>query len=271
MTSQRATSSTETPLVEVTYGSGNASEACHRGGPNGSVVAADVPDLDEALRLATSINWHAALPPRAGSLGWRLGQGVKRVIDVVLAGLGLIVLLPLFAILAVVIVLDSPGPILYKWRVLGYRGRFFTGYKLRTMVPDADELKLGIMHLNQMNGPVFKSRHDPRVTSVGRLLRRYSLDELPQLWSVIRGDMSLVGPRPMFPHEFTRCMPEQRLKLAVKPGVTCLWQVAGRADISEFEEWVRLDLRYIREWNLWLDVKILWRTLLVVLSGHGAY
>lgn len=223
---------------------------------------------DEVGRLAADVDWDAALPAGDRSRGWR---AVKRLIDIVVSAVALVLLAPAFVLFGVLIVLDSGWPVLYPWRVVGYRGRRFAGYKLRTMVLGADKARANLAHLNEMSGPVFKIRDDPRVTRLGRFLRRYSLDELPQLWSVLRGEMSLVGPRPMFSHEFAECSQTQRLKLAVTPGMTCLWQVSGRAEISDFNEWVRLDLQYIREWSLWLDLSILWRTLLMVVRGRGAY
>jgi lipopolysaccharide/colanic/teichoic acid biosynthesis glycosyltransferase len=232
----------------------------------------DVREPDPAVVAAAEVDWGAALPRRASRWSWRAGQGVKRVFDIVVAGTGLVLLIPLFVVLTVAIVVDSGWPALYPWRVVGYRGRRFTGYKLRTMVRDADQLKTELTHLNQMmNGPVFKMRSDPRITRLGRILRRYSFDELPQLLSVVIGDMSLVGPRPLFPEEFVRARPEQRRKLAVRPGITCLWQVSGRAQINDFDEWVRLDREYIETWSLRLDLRILLRTVRVVVLGTGAF
>ena len=187
------------------------------------------------------------------------------------AGVGLVLLLPLFAVIAAVIKATSRGPILYQSRYLGQRAHPFVGYKFRTMVANADELKPAMAHLNHMHGPAFKIRNDPRVTSVGAFLRKYSLDELPQLWSVLRGDMSLVGPRPPLPEEFERYQAWHRGKLAITPGVTCFWQINGRSDIHDFDEWMRLDLKYIQEWSLWTDAKILACTIPAVLRGHGAY
>lgn len=143
------------------------------------------------------------------------------------------------------------------------------GYKFRSMVRDADELKPTLEPYNEMNGPAFKMQKDPRVTPIGRFLRKYSLDELPQLWSVLIGDMSLVGPRPPARSEFEQFEPWQRRKLSVKPGITCLWQINGRNQIRDFAEWARLDLEYIDNRSLWLDIKILVRTALVVLRGTG--
>jgi lipopolysaccharide/colanic/teichoic acid biosynthesis glycosyltransferase len=190
-------------------------------------------------------------------------------LDIVGAGLGLVVLTPLFVAIAVAIKLGSPGPIFYRWRVVGRDGKFFVGHKFRTMVVDADEQKAKLLASNEMRGPVFKMAHDPRITPVGRLLRRYSLDELPQLWDVLRANMSLVGPRPPLQTEWMLFDERQRHKLDVTPGLTCLWQVSGRNGIVDFDEWVNLDLKYINEWSLWLDMKILARTVFTVIRGTG--
>jgi len=211
--------------------------------------------------------------PRCARWGlrWRAGQVIKRAVDLVAALAGLLMLSPLLLLIALLVVVDSRGPAFYPWRVLGYRGRRFTGYKFRTMVIGADDLKNDLLHLNEMTGPVFKMKNDPRVTRVGRLLRKYSLDELPQLLSVLLGDMSLVGPRPSAPHEFVRFRLDQCLKLAVRPGITCLWQVSGRSAIRDFDDWIALDMQYIARWSLWLDLEILARTVPTVLRGRGAY
>ena len=197
-------------------------------------------------------------------------RAAKRLLDVVASATLLVVLSPLLAAIALAVKLDDGGPVLYRWRVVGRDGRPFTGYKFRSMVTDADELKAALEGANEMSGPVFKMRGDPRITRVGRILRRYSLDELPQLWSVLVGEMSLVGPRPPLQSEYARFSERQRAKLAVKPGITCLWQVAGRNDITDFEDWLRLDLEYIERWSLGLDLQILVRTVPAVLSGRGA-
>jgi lipopolysaccharide/colanic/teichoic acid biosynthesis glycosyltransferase len=222
-------------------------------------------------RLAAEVDWDSVLPLRAHDWTWHFAQSTKRLIDIVVAAIGLLVLAPFFLLVALVIRADSPGPIFYPWVVVGFRGRRFTGYKLRTMVSDADLLKDEFRDLNEMSGPVFKIRNDPRVTRVGRLLRKYSIDELPQLWSVLLGDMSVVGPRPLGRGEFAECRPDQRRKLAVRPGITCIWQVSGRSSITSFESWVNLDLEYIRTWGLVLDAKILLRTIPVVVRGRNAY
>jgi exopolysaccharide biosynthesis polyprenyl glycosylphosphotransferase len=196
---------------------------------------------------------------------------VKRMMDIVVSAVLLVLLLPVFAIIALAIKLMTPRlPILYKWQVVGFKGRRFTGYKFTTMVEDADAQKDALRDRNEMEGPVFKIKKDPRVTPLGRFLRKYSLNELPQLWSVLKGDMSLVGPRPAFPHELERYELWQKRKLCVRPGVTCLWQVRGRNRISRFDDWVRMDLEYIDNWTLWLDFKILVRTAWAVVAGTGS-
>ncbi len=194
---------------------------------------------------------------------------VKRALDVVVAGFGLLMLSPFLLIVGLLVKLTSPGPVLYRWDVIGRGGRPFRGYKFRTMVQNADKLKAQLMSKNEMSGPVFKMKNDPRITPLGRFLRKSSIDELPQLWSVLIGDMSLVGPRPAGPHEWKKYKPWQRRKLSGMPGITCLWQVSGRNGISDFDKWVRLDLEYIDNWSLKLDAKILWQTLFAVLGGTG--
>lgn len=229
------------------------------------------PVPEAVVSAQTELEWEALLPVRAGGLRWRLERRAKRALDIALAGSGLLMLSPLLLLIAALVRLTSPGPVFYEWRVLGRHARPFIGYKFRTMVENADELKSRYMEYNEMTGPVFKMRNDPRITPLGRWLRKFSLDELPQLWSVVKGDMSLVGPRPPSPQEFAEFEPWQRSKLAVTPGITCLWQVSGRTEIADFGAWVALDLEYIARWDLWLDLQILLRTIPVVLRGHGAY
>jgi len=193
----------------------------------------------------------------------------KRVLDVTVASLGLLLFAPFLPLLALAIKLDSPGPVFFRqWRC-GLRGRRFVLYKLRTMVEDAEAQREKLMHLNVMDGPAFKVPHDPRVTRVGRWLRRFSLDEVPQLWNVLKGDMSLVGPRPPLPEEVAQYAPWQRRRLAMKPGLTCLWQISGRSNLP-FSQWMALDLAYIDSWSLGLDLKILAKTIPAVLRGQGA-
>lgn len=229
------------------------------------------PVSEIVARIREEYDWDAVLPQRAHTLRWRVEQRMKRLLDIILSGLALVVLAPMFPILVLAVAVGSPGPVFYPWRVLGKWGRPFVGYKFRTMVVNADDLKAKLLARNEMTGPVFKMRNDPRITRTGRWLRKFSLDELPQLWSVFKGDMSLVGPRPPSAEEFAAFEPWQRAKLAVTPGITCLWQVSGRSEIADFSEWARLDLEYIAEWNLWLDLKILLKTIPVVVRGHGAY
>ncbi len=193
----------------------------------------------------------------------------KRAFDVAISFLLIVLLLPLFMVLAVAVKLSSPGTVFYRWRVVGEGGRTFTGYKFRSMYSNADELKSKLESLNEMSGPMFKLTNDPRVTRLGGFLRRYSLDELPQIYSVLKGDMSLVGPRPPLVTEYVRFTEYQKQKLAVKPGITCLWQISGRNDICDFDDWVRLDLEYIRRWSLQLDFWILMRTAGEVFAGSG--
>jgi lipopolysaccharide/colanic/teichoic acid biosynthesis glycosyltransferase len=192
---------------------------------------------------------------------------VKRGFDILGSALLLIILSPVMLVIAGVIVAASGFPFLYEWKVIGKGGKPFTGHKFRTMVTNADELKQQLMDHNEMTGPVFKIKNDPRITLVGRWLRKYSLDELPQLWSVLKGEMSLVGPRPPLQSEFEKFTDWQKQKLAVKPGMTSLWQVSGKP--GDFVEWVRLDIEYIDHWSLWLDAKILFRTLFIVLRGEN--
>jgi lipopolysaccharide/colanic/teichoic acid biosynthesis glycosyltransferase len=194
---------------------------------------------------------------------------IKRALDILCASFFLIVFSPLVLIIGLLIKLSSPGPIFYHWNVVGRGGRFFRGYKFRTMVQNADAIKARLWQKNEMTGPVFKMKRDPRITPLGRFLRKYSLDELPQFWSVLKGDMSLVGPRPVGPQEWVKFEPWQRRKLSLTPGLSCLWQINGRNAINSFDDWVRLDLAYIDNWSLWLDFKILWGTLFAVLRGTG--
>ena len=199
-------------------------------------------------------------------------RAAKRILDIVISAALLALLSPLLIAIAALVWLNWPGaPVFYRWHVLGINKKPFTGYKFRTMVPNADALKTSFLALNEMQGPVFKLRNDPRVTPLGQFLRKYSLDELPQLWSVLKGDMSLVGPRPSFAEEAQRYEFWQRRKLSIKPGITCLWQINGRSEIHSFEHWARLDLEYIARASLWLDCKILLKTIPVVLRGRGAY
>jgi lipopolysaccharide/colanic/teichoic acid biosynthesis glycosyltransferase len=193
----------------------------------------------------------------------------KRIMDIMVSSAVMMLLSPLYLALAILVKFTSSGPVFYRWQVVGKDGRAFVGYKFRSMIADADQLKEKLGEFNEMNGPVFKMTDDPRTTPLGRWMRRYSLDELPQLYSVLRGDMSLVGPRPPLVSEYVRFTDYQKQKVVVKPGITCLWQVNGRNNVKDFDEWVKLDLEYVRCWNPMLDVKILLKTARAVLSGSG--
>lgn len=193
----------------------------------------------------------------------------KRTVDIVLSVTMMVLALPVVLCIALLIKVSSRGAVFYSQTRCGLNGRKFTLYKFRTMVEDAEERKQDLLHLNEMDGPVFKLENDPRVTLLGRFLRRFSLDELPQLWNVLCGDMSLVGPRPPIPDEVARYQRWQRRRLSMKPGLTCLWQISGRNQI-DFERWMQLDLEYIDSWSLWLDIKILLKTVPAVLTGRGA-
>ena len=201
--------------------------------------------------------------------GFYLGFG-KRCLDLILGGAVFIFLLPVFLLCALAIKLDTPGPVLYRSVRNGRGGKPFVFYKLRSMIQSAEQHRHQIDHLNEASGPVFKVARDPRITRVGRFLRRSSLDELPQLLNVLKGDMSLIGPRPPIPQEVLQYEPWQLRRLSVRPGITCLWQISGRSHLG-FDEWMRLDMEYISRRSLVLDLMILLRTIPAVLSGRGAY
>jgi len=195
---------------------------------------------------------------------------VRRILDIVLA----IVIVGIFGPLlmlptALLIKLTSPGPVLFRQKRCGLNGRQFVMYKFRSMFDRSEHLRGDLDSLNEMDGPVFKSSRDPRVTTIGKIIRRFSIDELPQVFNVLHGDMSLVGPRPPLPEEVARYERWQRRRLSMKPGMTCLWQISGRNEVS-FEDWMKLDLTYIDNWSLLLDLKILLKTVPVVLLGRGA-
>lgn len=209
------------------------------------------------------------------NLGWRLtvwgSYKVKRAVDVAVSGLGLVLLAPLLLAIGLAVRLTSPGPAIFRQVRVGRFGRHFGFFKFRSMYIDAEARKAALLARNESKaGVIFKMRRDPRVTPLGRVLRRLSLDELPQLFNVLLGDMSLVGPRPPLPSEVREYTLEDRKRLNVTPGLTCIWQISGRSELS-FAEQVRLDKQYIRTHGLWNDLKILVKTVPAILSGKGAY
>jgi exopolysaccharide biosynthesis polyprenyl glycosylphosphotransferase len=227
----------------------------------------------ENLRVAKAISNELRGLPLLTFTTTPVEQGhllAKRVIDVV-ASVALIVLLaPLMLLMGTLVKLTSRGPVFFRQVRSGANGRTFVMYKFRSMCENAEALQTRLAGANEMSGPVFKIRNDPRLTPIGVFLRRSSLDELPQLWNVLKGEMSLVGPRPPLPSEVLRYESWQRRRLSMKPGLTCLWQIQGRSELADFDNWMRLDLEYIDSWSLALDLRILAKTLPAVLSGRGA-
>jgi exopolysaccharide biosynthesis polyprenyl glycosylphosphotransferase len=211
-------------------------------------------------------NFHDPLFPRK-DVSYAIA---KRCFDLIVAGVALTLAFPIMLVTALLIKLTSKGPILFKQVRVGEGGRFFWCYKFRSMCTDAEAQKAQLMHLNEASGPVFKMKKDPRVTPIGAFIRKFSIDELPQFFNVLKGDMSIVGPRPPIPAEVAEYTEFERGRLAVKPGITCLWQVGGRSNVS-FERWVELDLLYISTMSLKNDFKILMQTIPAVLRGSGAH
>ena len=193
----------------------------------------------------------------------------KRGIDIIGAGSGLILLSPVIAIVACAVKFTSKGPIFFSQKRVGKNGQLFDMYKFRSMVVNAEELKEKLVHQNEMSGPMFKMKEDPRVTKVGKFIRKTSLDELPQLWNVLKGDMSLVGPRPSLPKEVKQFEKWMYKRLTVKPGLTCYWQISGRNNI-DFEDWMKLDISYVEDRNLWIDIKLIFKTVLVLFGDKNA-
>ncbi|MCB0329876.1 MAG: sugar transferase [Bdellovibrionales bacterium] len=208
---------------------------------------------------------HFETPP-----GDRWELSLKRVLDVAIAGFLLLLLSPLFLLVGLLVKVSSPGPVLFVQRRVGQNGRFFDLYKFRSMEVNAEAKLEELREHNEMHGPVFKMKDDPRITPIGKILRRFSIDELPQLWNVLVGDMSLVGPRPPVPGEVNLYERRDRRRLSMRPGITCTWQVSGRNKIKDFDSWVKMDLDYIDNWSLQLDLALLLRTIPAVLSGEGA-
>ena len=225
--------------------------------------------------MLTAEQFNYAGDATAGTV-WRLRRQfvyeavLKRAIDMLLATLGLVATIPIWIAICAAIRLESPGSPIFVQERVGRRGRRFRFYKFRSMYVDAESRLHEVLVHNETDGPVFKIRQDPRITRVGAFLRRTSLDELPQLLNVLKGDMSLVGPRPPLPREVDQYRPGDLVRLQVKPGLTCLWQVSGRSNVG-FDQWMELDRQYVRQMSLWLDLSILARTVGAVLSMRGAY
>jgi exopolysaccharide biosynthesis polyprenyl glycosylphosphotransferase len=229
-------------------------------------------DLKEARQRADEFDGHATISHESTITDF-WGLAIKRTIDIVVSLTAILLISPVMLLAALLVKLTSPGPIFFVQKRLGLNKRMFHIYKFRTMVMDAEERLKDIEHQNEANGPVFKIKRDPRITLVGAFLRKTSIDELPQLFNVLKGEMSLVGPRPLQVRDYelfeTYCQDWQRKRFSVRPGITCLWQVMGRSSTT-FEKWMELDLQYIRTWSLWLDLEILAKTVPAVLKGSGA-
>ncbi|MDU5110358.1 MAG: sugar transferase [Clostridium sp.] len=193
----------------------------------------------------------------------------KRLIDIFLSLLGIIIVSPIMLIVAILIKLESAGPIIFSQKRVGLNGKEFNMFKFRSMVQNAEELKAKLQKQNEMSGPMFKMKEDPRVTKVGRFIRKTSIDELPQLINILKGEMSLVGPRPSLPKEVAKFEPWMLERLNVKPGLTCYWQVSGRNNI-DFEDWMKLDIKYVKDRNLWLDIKLIFKTFFVLFGDKNA-
>jgi exopolysaccharide biosynthesis polyprenyl glycosylphosphotransferase len=230
---------------------------------------ADIFNLKVAQSRANELDGDAHIAAYSGSLdGWP--SLVKRGLDIAISFVLLVLLSPILAVVALAIKFTSKGPVLFRQERVGLNKRRFLIYKFRTMVPNADRMLSDLEMMNEVTGPVFKIKNDPRMTPIGRLLRRSSIDELPQLLNVLQGEMSLVGPRPLPVRDYQGFNEDwQRRRFSVRPGITCLWQVNGRSAIS-FDKWMQLDIQYIDQWSLWLDLKILARTVPAVLKGSGA-
>jgi exopolysaccharide biosynthesis polyprenyl glycosylphosphotransferase len=233
-------------------------------------VRTDTFNLQVARSYADDLQGIPVMTIQSGPVdGWQLVM--KRLIDILGSAALLLVLAPLFAIVALLTRLDSPGPIFFSQERVGFNKRRFRILKFRTMVIEADKQQEMLEHLNEAQGPVFKIKQDPRITRIGAILRRFSIDELPQLVNVFKGEMSLVGPRPLPVRDVDRIDAQwHKRRFSIKPGMTCLWQVNGRSNIG-FNEWVRMDLDYIDKWSLGLDLLILAKTIPAVFKGPGAY
>lgn len=242
----------------------------------GITVHINIPMLDDILGKSKFNNINCRMlygSPMATFKASRqdfVALAVKRALDLILGTVGFILSIPIIAITAIPLKLESKGPLFFKQLRVGKNGRTFYIYKLRSMYEDAEERKKELLEQNEMDGHMFKMDNDPRITKVGRVIRRLSIDELPQFFNVIRGDMSLIGTRPPTVDEFNKYESRHKRRLSMRPGISGMWQVSGRSDIQDFEEVVRLDCQYIDEWSLWLDAKIFFKTIGVVITGKGA-
>lgn len=234
-----------------------------------ATVATDLFNIKIAKAQPTEMDGIPLVSFQAVPAGeWQLA--IKRFSDLIAAAFGIVVLLPFFPVIALAIKLTSPGPIFFRQTRVGLNGRHFTLYKFRSMCVDAEAKQAQLWHLNEMGGPVFKVTKDPRLTSIGQFLRKTSIDELPQLFNVLKGEISLIGPRPPIPQEVAKYEPWQRRRLSMRPGITGYWQVNGRSEIKDFNKWMQLDLEYIDRWSLFFDMQIIFKTIPVVLLGTGA-
>ena len=246
----------------------NAVRVCETEGVK-ATIAVDLFDLKIARSHQTELDGIPLLTfETSNAKEWQLF--IKRAMDIVISGLGIIIFSPLLLIVATLIKLTSSGSVFFKQKRVGLSGRKFVFYKFRTMYKGADKKLSELEALNEMEGPIFKIKKDPRISPVGGILRKFSIDELPQLFNVFVGHMSLIGPRPPLPNEVVQYKSWQRRRLSMRPGLTCLWQISGRNKI-DFNEWMKLDLEYLDNWSLWFDLKILIKTIPVVLFGIGAY
>lgn len=242
----------------------------------GIIVNINVPSLEKILKESKFDNLNCEVKANVPMAVFspvnhnKTKLTIKRFIDIIGGLAGTIISLPVILITAVPLLIESPGPLIFKQQRVGKNGRLFNIYKLRSMYSDAEERKKALMQQNKMDGFMFKMDNDPRITKVGKFIRKTSIDELPQFWNVLKGDMSLVGTRPPTIDEFEQYESHHKRRLSLNPGITGLWQVSGRSDIQDFEEVVKLDCEYIDNWSLWLDIKILFKTIGVVLTHKGA-
>lgn len=242
----------------------------------GIIVHINIPFLEKIVEGSKFDNIHCEMVSGqpmasfAAAMHDRVPLIFKRLMDIVGSFIGLVFSIPIILITAIPLLIESPGPLFFKQQRVGKNGRLFSIYKLRSMYADAEKRKKDLEKNNTMNGLMFKMEDDPRITKVGRIIRKLSIDELPQFWNVLRGDMSLVGTRPPTIDEFEQYESHHKRRLSLKPGITGMWQVSGRSDICDFEEVVRLDCEYIDDWSIILDIKIMFKTIYVVLFGKGA-